>query len=457
MDKGGSERTVTTTEMPKFMRKHMENALKKARYYEKWQPPVSPPFSTVTAYSPETEAALNMTQQLATQGVPGVSDAYGLLGQTLTGSYLGAPGMSFGGPLSQIGTGAYLGLDPDLQQIMQGSMLGQPTSAMGRKLENIGRGAYTQNIPYGETIGALAAGGQPSGITGELERTIAGDYLHGGPGFQAALGAAERQIMPRVQSAFGRGGRSGSGLAQAAVGQQLGDVFAGQYGQERARQMQAMGMLGAQEQANLDRQLRAAGLGGQMTQAERARQMQALGMMEQRAAGREAQQLQALLGGGQLTQAERARQLQALGLQTGLYGDERSRQMQALGMAPTFQSMAYQPAQALRGVGATREAKAQEELADQIARWEREQYGGQMALDQYIARIQGMAPYAGTMGTTISPMYRNPLAGALGGGLTGLGIGSMMAPQGATGMAALGGPAGLGLAGSLGVLGLLGL
>jgi hypothetical protein len=44
----------------------------------------------------------------------------------------------------------------------------------------------------------------------------------------------------------------------------------------------------------------------------------------------------------------------------------------------------------------------------------------------------------------------------LGGAMTGLGIGSMMAGPGATGLAALGGPLGLGLAAGGGLLGLIG-
>ena len=86
--------------------------------------------------------------------------------------------------------------------------------------------------------------------------TLRGDYLYGGPGFNAAFDAASRKILPQVDSTFNRGGRYGSGLAQTAQTQALGDVFAGMYGQERNHQMQAMGMspvLANQDYMDIDR------------------------------------------------------------------------------------------------------------------------------------------------------------------------------------------------------------
>lgn len=72
--------------------------------------------------------------------------------------------------------------------------------------------------------------------------TVRGDYLYGGPGFDAAYQAASNRIIPQVNSAFARSGRTGSGLAQTAMTGALGDAFASQYGQERANQMQAAAM-----------------------------------------------------------------------------------------------------------------------------------------------------------------------------------------------------------------------
>ena len=73
----------------------------------------------------------------------------------------------------------------------------------------------------------------------QLTGTLGGDYLYGGPGFDAAQQAAYNRITPQVQSAFSGGGRLQSGLAQTAHTQALGDSFAGLYNSERNRQLQA--------------------------------------------------------------------------------------------------------------------------------------------------------------------------------------------------------------------------
>lgn len=76
------------------------------------------------------------------------------------------------------------------------------------------------------------------------------------------------------------------------------------------------------------------------------------------------------------------------------------------------------------------------------------------ALERLIASAQGTVPAAALMGSQSSqPIYSNRAGSALGGIATGLGIGSMMAPAGATGLAALGGPVGIGLGAAGGLLG----
>lgn len=72
---------------------------------------------------------------------------------------------------------------------------------------------------------------------GLLDRTMAGDYLFGGKGFDEAVAAAGRSITPIVDSSFERAGRGGSGLAATAKTQAISDSFANLYNAERARQM----------------------------------------------------------------------------------------------------------------------------------------------------------------------------------------------------------------------------
>lgn len=73
-------------------------------------------------------------------------------------------------------------------------------------------------------------------------QTMGGDFLYGGQGFDRAFQAASNRIIPQVDSRFALAGRSGSGLAQTAQTQALGDAFAGLYNDERGRQMQMAAM-----------------------------------------------------------------------------------------------------------------------------------------------------------------------------------------------------------------------
>lgn len=68
--------------------------------------------------------------------------------------------------------------------------------------------------------------------------TTRGSYLYGGEGFNQAVDAASRKILPQVDSAFESSGRFNSGLAKTAQTQAIADAFASQYGQERGLQEQ---------------------------------------------------------------------------------------------------------------------------------------------------------------------------------------------------------------------------
>jgi len=68
------------------------------------------------------------------------------------------------------------------------------------------------------------------------------------------------------------------------------------------------------------------------------------------------------------------------------------------------------------------------------------QVGAQRDPMQTLQNYGGLiSPFIGMGSQQSSPMHRNQGAGMLGGAAMGAGIGSMMAPAGATGMAALGG------------------
>lgn len=87
---------------------------------------------------------------------------------------------------------------------------------------------------------ALAGSPVQNAANSELQRTLNGEYLHGGTGFNAALDAARNRILPDIQSRYALGGRFGSGLGKEAETRALADSFASQYGQERQNQLSAM-------------------------------------------------------------------------------------------------------------------------------------------------------------------------------------------------------------------------
>lgn len=84
----------------------------------------------------------------------------------------------------------------------------------------------------------------------EVGKTISGDYLYGGKGFDAALEAAKNKIIPGVESRFAQAGRFNSGLARTAEAGAIGDAFAGLYNNERDRMQR--GTTIAPELANQD-------------------------------------------------------------------------------------------------------------------------------------------------------------------------------------------------------------
>ena len=150
-------------------------------------------------------------------------------------------------------------------------------------------------------------------------------------------------------------------------------------------------------------------------------------------------------GGGLSQEAE----TRALGdAFAGLYGAERGRQLTATGMAPAMAQQDYADIARLAGVGAAQEAKAGEALADAMQRFGFQQQAPYTRLAAQVPAIAGGFP--GGYQTTDTPLPQtSPLAGALGGGLTGLG--AMQGIAGLTGgsvpafaplVGALGGPLG---------------
>ncbi len=227
-------------------------------------PPQFYPGSTTVPFSPETELALQMQGNRAIQGSSVQASGNDQLTQTLRGDYLNQVGDLYNNPVQQR-------IHTDL-----------------------------------------------------IAPTLRGDYLFSNPGFNAAFDAASNKIIPQVDSAFERSGRTRSGLAGVAKTQALSDAFASQYGQERQNQMQA------------------AQLGQQGTDTFLAN-----------------------------------------------VGRERENQMRGMMFAPQMASLDYQDFGKLAEVGAQKEALNQENLAEQIARYDYGQNAKNNQLMQYMNLIQG--------------------------------------------------------------------
>jgi len=241
----------------------------------------------------------------------------------------------------------------------------------GERIGGSGIGAL-ERTAAGDYLTNGGGGFGGSGI-GALQRTAAGDYLTGGGGFDNAYNAMMDRITPGLQSQWGRAGRSGSGLAQEAIAKAGADTFAGLYNTERGRQDAAAAQL--------------AGLGS----------------------------------------TERGRQDAAAAQLAGLYDQSMGREAQGMMLAPQMSELAYDPYRRLAQVGDVQEQKIGERIADEMARFEHNQYSPQISLDRYISRLAGVGPFGGQTNATTTPLYRNQGAGMLGGALAGAGLGSQLA------------------------------
>jgi hypothetical protein len=79
----------------------------------------------------------------------------------------------------------------------------------------------------------------------QMQTTVDGGYLNSNPYIDRMFDNAAGQVQSRVNSAFGAGGRFGSGINQEVLTRELGntaaDIYGKNYAQERAYQNAAMG------------------------------------------------------------------------------------------------------------------------------------------------------------------------------------------------------------------------
>lgn len=248
------------------------------------------------------------------------------------------------------------------------------TGELGRTIS----GEYFGASPAYDILEPFGQGGVANPAIEYLEPTARGDFLSvENPYFSDVVESVYNEVRPRVDTQFEAGGRYGSGAHRGMMTKALGDITADlayrNYQDERGRQLGAAGTIGGLSEGDIARRF---------------------------AAG------------------------QVLG---DVYGQERGRQLGATELAPRYAAQDYLDFAALGGVGAQREAKSAEELADEMARWEFAQREPTGRLADYMGLVSG--GYGGTSTSTVRQDAGNPLLGLLGTAAT---------------VASLGGPMGFG-------------
>ncbi len=257
-------------------------------------------------------------------------------------------------------------------------------------------GSMFSNI-YGQA-GQGAAGGLYQDIYGragqtQADQTAGGAFLGMNPFLQATFEAAARPITSQFQqqiqninsqaSRAGRYGSAAQGQLQAGAAESLASNLSG-LGER-------LGFAGYQQ----ERQLQEAAL-------NRQQQAQQQALINQLAAA----------GGLGQTQAQQfSTQLQAAQGLTGAEQGAANVRLAASQLAPGMAAQDYADIQRLLQVGQMGEQYQQQELQDQLNRFNFQQQAPFRALQQYLSFIGGVP--AGQQ--QVAPEYTNPAATALGG------------------------------------------
>lgn len=364
------------------------------------------PFSTVTPFSAESEAAFDLTTQRALAGNPAVQAGQDAVTDIAGEGFLGSASPF----ISEIAGGE--AANPFLSSVAEGG------------IDN----AFVSGLAEGEAnpfISNLASGKAANPAAAYFEPTARGDFLDFGsnPAFQQGL----ETINENVGSIFERAGRTGSGQNQSAVASGAADLAGNIFNQERANQLAASQALANINQQGASNALNAQGLIG-------SQGMAAADLLNR-------DQFNRALTSAGLANQDVGNALNA----AGVLGSDAGARLSAAGLSPEFGLSDFRNLEALRSVGAAKEGKAGEEIADQLYRFNFP-FENQIQATQLLnAGTGGLGPLLGgtTERDTVETQNPGILNSVLGGLLT---AGSLAAGGPAAGAA---GAAGAGGAGAL--------
>lgn len=287
---------------------------------------------------------------------------------------------------------------------------------------------------------ANAFGGSRHGI---MEADVNSDYINNVGAMTANL---RNQGFNTAQQAALQSGQFDAGVDQAvALANQQSQNLAGQQNlsalmQARANNQQA-GLTANQQNLAALMQARAANQQAGMTAGANNQSAQLTANQQNLAADMQARQanLASQLDAAKANQTS-INDTNQFNVQAGL--DAQKQRMLASSMVPTAvqaeRGLRTADASQLENIGLYNQNRQQQELDLAYNKWlEAQNY----PRDMLNLRVQalGGTPYGSTT-TGVQPVQgSNPLAGAMGGAMMGATLGSMMAPAGATGLAAVGG------------------
>lgn len=264
---------------------------------------------------------------------------------------------------------------------------------------------------------------------GQLQATANGNYLGSNPNLDAMYGRAAagvtrnfaEGVAPGLDSAASSAGRYGSGMhanvkdaAGQSFGRTLGDlatsIYGGDYASERQNQLGAANSLGSLYQQGQGLRAQTAGQSASQASEDARLRLAATGQISGDMAGDASRRLaasQSLTGAegqdagnqlaanqqlGSLFDSGANRQINALNSSNAAYNASRQAQLQGLGMQPAYQNMGYTDLNAASAAGGQRDQMSQQQLNDQIARYDFGQNADSQNLARYLAMINGGNP-----------------------------------------------------------------